>query len=144
LLEPLRSYNHIPRSTVSIFDPRVWQITYAYILSSNRKNDTFIEQRLDCVDRWGKYEEPHWQTSRIFVSYNKSVPHRGCALHDGTVSDDRLRRSEVFCAAALMAARLLRTGEHIVPVGIYILMTEMMLIMHERYSFTLSLCTRLV
>jgi len=53
----------------------------------------------------------------------------------------------VLCAAALMAARLQvakKTGERIVPVGIYILMTDMMLIMHERYSFTLSLATRLV
>jgi hypothetical protein len=97
------------------------KITYAYILSSNRRNNTVVEQRLDNVS--GAYTgEPDWQTSRIFESYDKSVPHRGCALHDGAVSDDRLRRSEVFCAAALMAARLQvakKTGERIVPVGIY-------------------------
>jgi hypothetical protein len=94
--------------------------TYAYILSSNRRNSTVIEQRLDCVDRY-IYGEPNWQTSSIFESYDKSIPHRGCALHDGAVSDDRLRRSEVFCAAALMAARLplaKKTEGGIVPVGI--------------------------
>lgn len=103
---------------------RSWtaKITYAYTLSSNRRNDTVVEQRLDCVDRWWNYGEPYWQTSNIFESYDKSVPHRGCALHDGAVSDDRLRRSEVFCAAALMVARLQvakETGDRIVPVGIY-------------------------
>jgi hypothetical protein len=95
--------------------------TYAYILSSSRRNSTVIELRLDCVDRY-IHGEPTWQTSRIFESYDKSVPHRGCALHDGAVSDERLRRSEVFCAAALMAARLplaKKSGEAIVPVSIY-------------------------
>ena len=91
------------------------------ILSSNRRNNTVVEQRLDNVS--GAYTgEPDWETSLIFESYDKSVPHRGCALHDGAVSDDRLRRSEVFCAAALMAARLdfaKKTGDRIVPVGIY-------------------------
>ena len=68
------------------------------------------------------YGEAEWQTSTIFESYNKSIPHRGCALHDGAISDHRLRRSEVVCAAALMAARLQvakKTGECIVPVSVY-------------------------
>jgi hypothetical protein len=90
------------------------------ILSSNRRDNTIVEKRLDNVS--GVYTgEPDWQTSKIFESWDKYVPHRGCALHDGAVSDDRLRRSEVFCAAALMAARLLaaeKTGERVVPVGI--------------------------
>ena len=92
------------------------------LTSSNRRNNTIVEQRLDCVDRRNN-GEPYWQTSRIFESYDKSVPHRGCALHDGAASDDRLRRSEVVCAAALMAARLQmakKTDERIVPVSIYI------------------------
>ena len=62
--------------------------------------------------------EPEWQTSAIFESYDKSAPHRGCILYDGAASDERLRRSEVYCAAALMAARL-QTGERTVPVRIY-------------------------
>ena len=76
-----------------------------------------VEKRLDNVS-CAYTGEPDWQTSKIFESYDRSVPHRGCALHDGAVSDDRLRRSEVVCAAALMAARL-QTGERTVPVRIY-------------------------
>lgn len=74
---------------------------------------------LHCVNR-GKYGEAQWQTHSILEAHDKSIPHRACLLHDGAVSDDRLRRSEVVCAASLMAARLQRakaTGERIVPVG---------------------------
>ena len=38
--------------------------TYAYILSSNRRNSTVIELRLDYVYRY-IYGEPIWQTARI-------------------------------------------------------------------------------
>jgi hypothetical protein len=110
----------------------------------NRRNDTIVEQRLG---NSGRYKgEPDFQTRNIFEPYNKSIPHRGCSLFDGAVSDDRLRKSEVFCAAALMAARLgdaEKTGDRIVPVGIYPgdrLDTNY----HERCSFTLSPDTRLV
>jgi len=91
------------------------------MLSSNRRDNTIVEKRLDNVS--GVYTgEPDFQTSKIFEPYDKSIPHRGCSLFDGAVSNDRLRRSEVFCAAALMAARLhvaRKTGERIVPVGIH-------------------------
>jgi hypothetical protein len=97
------------------------QITYAYILSSNSRNNTIVEQRLNNVS--GAYTgEPDWQTSLIFESYDKSAPRRRCALHGGDVSDDRLWRSEVFCAAALIAAWLdfaKVTEDRIVPVDIY-------------------------
>jgi hypothetical protein len=97
------------------------KITYADILFWNRRNDTIVEQRLG---NSGVYTgEPDFQTSKIFEPYDKSIPHRGCSLFDGAVSNDQLRRSEVFCAAAMMAARLhvaRKTGERIVPVSIHL------------------------
>lgn len=89
-----------------------------YILPPNRRNG-----RDPCLGNGFRYpREPEFEASKIFEAYDKSVPHRGCTLFDGAVSDDRLRKSEVLCAAALMAVRLLdakKTGDRIVPVGLY-------------------------
>ena len=91
-------------------------LIYSY---SNRRNNSIVEQRLDNSIRLPR--EPEFQTTIIFEAYDQSLPHRGCTLFDGAVSDNRLRRSEVYCAAALMAAGLNRNqkfGDRIVPVRI--------------------------
>ncbi|KIX02802.1 uncharacterized protein Z518_08745 [Rhinocladiella mackenziei CBS 650.93] len=90
----------------------------AYCIRS--RNDSIVEQRLG---NGGRYQgEPEFQAGDIFETYKKSIPHRGCTVFDTAVSDERLRKSEVFCAAGLMAARLGdadKTGDRIVPVFIY-------------------------
>jgi hypothetical protein len=95
--------------------------TMPMLISSNRRNKTIIEQGLDNVSG-GFRRQPEWQAGRIFQPYDKSLPHRGCALYDGAISDDRLRVSEVFCIAALTAARLAvaeKTHDRFIPVGVY-------------------------
>jgi len=69
-----------------------------------------------------RLDEPDFHSNLVLQAYNKYIPHRGCILFDGAVSDDRLRRSEVFCATALMALRLqqAKKTDLIVPVGIYL------------------------
>ena len=92
-----------------------------------------------------KYGEPEWQTSSIFEAQDESVPHRACLLCDGAVSDDRLRRSEVCCAASLMAARLQKakkTGDRIVPVGTSDMTDRLELMRYGRFLSTPSLDTR--
>ncbi|KIX04747.1 uncharacterized protein Z518_05617 [Rhinocladiella mackenziei CBS 650.93] len=79
-------------------------------------------------DRLGFYgssrdKEPDFHTRLIFEAYDKRIPHRGCILLDGAVSDERfLRRSEVYCAALLIGDKLRWTKkphERHFPVFIY-------------------------
>lgn len=85
------------------------------------RNGTPFDSVLGCAYRILD-GEPEWQTSCIFEAHDESLPHRACLLYDGAVSDSRLRRSEVCCAAALMAARLRMVKiyhDPIVPVFVY-------------------------
>jgi predicted nucleic acid-binding Zn ribbon protein len=125
LFKGLNLSKQIPHSIVSICQQLIKdslalaKISHQHLVFNKRNRSVFEGTILHCVDR-GKYDEPEWQTSSILETQNKSDPHRACLLCDGAVSDDRLRRSEVCCAASLMAARLQkakRTGDRIVPVG---------------------------
>jgi len=92
-------------------------------LSSNRKSrSSTVEDRLGFTS-CSPDKEPHFHTSLIFEAYDERIPHRGCILLDGAVSDEQvLRRSEVYCATLLIGDKLRwakKPHDRHFPVGIY-------------------------
>ncbi|KIX04758.1 uncharacterized protein Z518_05628 [Rhinocladiella mackenziei CBS 650.93] len=89
-----------------------------------REKDSYstVEDRLGFTS-CSRDNEPHFHTSLIFEANDKCIPHRGCILLDGAVSDERfLRRSEVYCAALLIGDKLRwakKPHERHFPVFIY-------------------------
>ena len=95
--------------------------TLTHLASNRKRSSSPVELRLGFVPVLSD-TEPEFSTSLIFEAYDKHIPHRGCILFDGAVSNEQLRRSEVYCADLLMGQKMHWTkkppGTHF-PVGIY-------------------------